>query len=57
MSGMGFDRYVERTTQDALGDEGLEGTPYVKVNGEEYEGDWSNREAFAADLIRMSGQG
>ena len=57
MTGMGFDRYVERTTQDALGDEGLEGTPYVKVNGDAYEGDWSNREAFAADLIRMSGQG
>jgi hypothetical protein len=27
------------------------------VNGDPYQGDWSNREAFAADLIRLSGQG
>ncbi|HJA39756.1 MAG TPA: thioredoxin domain-containing protein [Candidatus Brevibacterium intestinigallinarum] len=57
ITAQGFDRYVERSTQDALGDEGLQGTPYITVNGDPYQGDWSNREAFAADLIRLSDQG
>ena len=51
-----FDRYVENSTQDALNSEGVQGTPHITVDGEPYEGDWSNREAFAADLIRASGQ-
>src|SRR5699024_322084 len=52
-----FDRYVESSTQDALDGEGLQGTPHVTIDGEPYEGDWSNRESFAADLIQASGQG
>lgn len=53
----GFARYVERSTQAALGDEGLQGTPYVTVNGDPYKGDLGSREGFAADLIRASSQG
>ena len=51
-----FDRYVESSTQDALDDEGLQSTPHITIDGEPYQGDWSNRETFAADLIRASGQ-
>lgn len=57
VTNVGFDRYVENSTQNALNDEGLEGTPYITIDGEPYTGDWADREAFAADLIRASSQG
>lgn len=57
VTNVGFDRYVENTTQNALNDEGLEGTPYITIDGEPYTGEWADREAFAADLIRASSQG
>ncbi|GAA4516706.1 DsbA family protein [Brevibacterium yomogidense] len=57
VTNVGFDRYVESSTQDALNDEGLEGTPHITIDGEPYTGEWSDREAFAADLIRASSQG
>lgn len=56
VTGIAFDRYVEANTQTALNDEGMEGTPYITIDGEPYAGDWSNRETFAADLIRASNQ-
>lgn len=57
VTNVGFDRYVEASTQNALNEEGLEGTPFITIDGEPYAGDWSDREAFAADLIRASSQG
>lgn len=57
VTNVGFDRYVENSTQNALNDEGLEGTPYITIDGEPYTGEWADREAFAADLIRASSQG
>ena len=57
VTNVGFDRYVENTTQNALNDEGLESTPYITIDGEPYTGEWADREAFAADLIRASSQG
>lgn len=50
-----FEKYVAAETQTALNDEGLQGTPYITIDGEPYEGDWGNPEAFAADLVRAIG--
>lgn len=51
-----FEKSVERTTQDALNDEGISGTPTVLIDGELYEGDWSDGQAFAVDILRASGE-
>ncbi|WP_349828320.1 DsbA family protein [Brevibacterium litoralis] len=46
---------VGKTTTEAMGDEGVSGTPTVLVNGEAVEGDvWGNPQSFATTLIQAS---
>jgi protein-disulfide isomerase len=50
-------QFAARVKQDFLGGvrSGVNGTPTFFVNGERYDGDWSNARAFASDLVASSG--
>lgn len=51
-----FERYVKAQTQEAL-DSGVQGTPQVKVNGQQIESDvWTDPQAFGQVLLKESGQ-
>lgn len=51
------DAFVERVQTDFAGGlrSGVNGTPTFFVNGERYEGDWTDVDNFALDLTRQSG--
>ena len=57
-SDLASDAYADRIQADFSGGvrSGVNGTPTFFVNGERYDGDWSDVDTFARDLTRQAGE-